>query len=464
MRKSLHRILTLLLLPILLLACFCGDPLFAVLTQPDSFATHLTPSPSVLYLPRLLSAGSTPSPPSAVNKWALWRHGTQLRGANIYQRRVYPELDGPDFMGPGPVGPPFTQEDFNQLAAWGANYVNISHPGLFSEEPPYQLDPDIQANLDRLLDMAAIAGLYAVITFRTGPGRSEFWAFWGEDTASDPEGGWFDPKYYNNRVWGDQAAQDAWAAMWRYTANRYKDNPIVVGYDLMCEPNSNEVGAYPLGDPLDEWDPNVFYEQYGGTLYDWNQFYPRITAAIRDVDAETPILVGGMAYSSVAWLPYLTITEDPFIVYTVHQYAPHLYTHQYPPELIYTYPGFFDADYDGEPEWVDKAWLENYLATVAAFQAEHGVALAVNEFGLVRWAPNADRFMEDQMDWFEAQGLNYALWAWESSWPPIQEVIDAFNFRHGPDPNHHSDVETSALIEVIKAAWSRNSIRPGTYR
>jgi uncharacterized DUF497 family protein len=47
------------------------------------------------------------------------------------------------------------------------------------------------------------ADMFAVISFRTGPGRSEFWAVWGEDTVSDPENGWFDPSYYNNTVWGD---------------------------------------------------------------------------------------------------------------------------------------------------------------------------------------------------------------------------------------------------------------------
>ncbi|HIP96008.1 MAG TPA: hypothetical protein EYH32_02200, partial [Anaerolineae bacterium] len=233
-----------------------------------------------------------------VDKWALWTGGTQLRGANIYQRRVYPALDGTDFMGPGPVGPPYTQQDFDNLAAMGANYVNISHPGLFTETAPYTLDTGIQDNLDSLLDMIAQADMFAVITFRTGPGRSEFWTFWGEDNISDPQEGWFAPSYYNNRVWGEQTAQDAWVEMWRYTAQRYKDNPIVVGYDLMCEPNSNEVGDFPAGDPLDVWDPEEFYTQYGGTLYDWNQLYPRITTAIREVDPNTPILIGGMAYSA----------------------------------------------------------------------------------------------------------------------------------------------------------------------
>jgi len=36
----------------------------------------------------------------------------------------------------------------------GANYVNISHPGLFTERPPYVVDEQVQANLDCLFEMA----------------------------------------------------------------------------------------------------------------------------------------------------------------------------------------------------------------------------------------------------------------------------------------------------------------------
>src|SRR5262249_10086973 len=162
-------------------------------------------------------------------RFALWSSGTNLRGANIYQRRVYPDLDGADFIGPGPVGPPFGQADFDALAALGANYVNISHPGLYTENPPYQLDPAVQAHLDSLLEMAARAGLFAVISFRTGPGRSEFSIFEGQD--------WFPQALVNNHVWNDAAAQQAWSEMWSATAARYRDRAHVVGYDLMVEPN-----------------------------------------------------------------------------------------------------------------------------------------------------------------------------------------------------------------------------------
>jgi len=425
-----------------ILACGIGPPDITETDRPGVVPTPLPPEPTSTGTG---AAPIEPSPPSPTDKMALWdlSSGPHLRGANIYQRRVYPELDGPEFMGPGPVGPPYTQQGFYDLAALGANYVNVSHPGLFTESPPYTPDLDIQNNLDNLLTMIAQADMFAVISFRTGPGRSEFTFFW------DEAGDWFDASYLNDSMWQDQAAQDGWVDMWRYTAEWYEDNPIVVGYDLMVEPNSNEVGSDAINDLLDVWDQEEFYEDYGGTLYDWNQLYPRITAAIREVDSDTPILIGGMGYSGVAWLPYLEPTGDPRTVYMVHQYAPFQYTHQEPP-LTDTYP-------DGS---FNRTWLDDLLSTVDDFATTYSVPVAVNEFGVMRWEPGADDFMDDQMDLFEQRGMNHALWVWETSWESYAEEVDAFNFRHGPDPDNHADVASSDLMDVIVKYWGRNKIRP----
>lgn len=387
------------------------------------------------------------------DKWSLWTHGTQLRGANIHQWRVYPELVGTEEIGPGPVGPPLTQGDFDRLAALGANYVNFSVPGIFPIKPPYELDSGVLENMDNLLDMAANAHLYAVISFRTGPGRTEFTFFW--DEYDD----WFGEEYLNDSVWGDQAAQDAWVEMWRVTAEHYRDNPIVVGYDLMVEPNANEVGTHAIYDNLDIWDPEEFLAGYGGSLYDWGQLYPRISAAIREVDTETPIIIGGMGYSAVNWLPYLKPTGDPRTVYAAHQYMPYVYTHQ-SPEAGYTYPGVYDLDWDAVNDIFNRAWLDEWLVTVDEFQAEYGVPVVINEFGGTRWNPDLAQFMDDQMGLFEERGLNYAFWEWSSSWTPFVSNVDSFNIRHGANPENHVDVETSELIEVIKKYWALNTARP----
>ncbi len=401
-----------------------------------------------------LCLGLLPTPPAGGNDasgsdaWPLWSGDTQLRGANIYQRRVYPELDGSEFMGGGTVGPPYTQADFDSLAALGANYVNISHPGLYRESPPYDLDEAVQANLDNLLQMVAEADMFAVIAFRTGPGRSEFTFFF------DEVGDWFDASYLNDTVWTTQAAQDAWVEMWRHTAQRYRDKEHVVGYDLMVEPNSNEV-------LFDEWDPQVFTNQYGGTLYDWNQLHPRLTTAIRQVDTMTPILVGAMAYSAVDWLEYLQPTSDPRTVYIVHQYAPISYTHQ-DVNGTYTYPGLLDLDWDGqEDDQLDRAWLEALLDTVDDFKADHGVPVAVNEFGVVRWVPGAADFMSDQMELFEEHDMNHALWVWDPAWQPLTEENNDFNIRFGPDPPSTDNVSND-LLDAVTGSWDDNTIRPST--
>ena len=115
-------------------------------------------------------------PAASRDKWDLWRGPTCLRGANIWQKRVKPD----DAMGPGPVGPPYSQQDLDRLAAWGANYVNVSYPGVFSEKPEYRFDDGVFQNLVGLIDKAQRAGLFVVVAFRTGPGRNEA-VFGGED-------------------------------------------------------------------------------------------------------------------------------------------------------------------------------------------------------------------------------------------------------------------------------------------
>jgi hypothetical protein len=386
-----------------------------------------------------------------MTKWDLWSSGeVMLRGINIHQRVIYEGWDDPEYYGDGPVGPVFTQEDFDHLAELGANYVNISHPGLFTVDAPFGLDEGSQANLDRLLEMIAQADMFAVISFRSGPGRSEL-TFWG--VGPDDEMG---QSLLNDSVWEDQAAQDAWVDMWRTTAERYKDNPVVVGYDLMVEPNSSAVF-------FDVYSPEEFYPAYADSLYDWNQFYPRLVEAIREVDSDTPILVGALSWSHVDWLPYLEPTGDPRTVYTIHQYAPQDYTHQLPDEqgaLPITYPGELDFDWDGEPDNLDREWLEGLLSPVDEFRSNHGMPVAVNEYGVMRFEPGAAVYLNDLMGLLENLGVNHALWAWTSAQVLRYGEMQEFEYRLGPDMNNLTEEVPSELMDVIVRNWELNRVRP----
>ena len=119
------------------------------------------------------------------------------------------------------------------------------------------------------------------------------------------------------------------------------------------------------------------------------------------------------------------------VIYAVHQYAPYIYTHQ-EDHLKIRYPGVFDADWDGEKDRVNKEWIDDLLGIIDDYVESYRVPVAVTEFGLMRWQPGADLFMDDQMDLLEHRGINYSIWAWESSWEPLTEEVNAFNFRLGP--------------------------------
>lgn len=327
-------------------------------------------------------------------KFDLWRGPTYLRGANIWQKRV--TLD--DAMGNGPVGPPYSQLDLNDLASWGANYVNISHPGIFTERADYRIEEGVFQNLNALIDKAERAGLFVVVSYRTGPGRNEA-VFGGENEPALA------------KVWKNKNAQNGWVEMWRETARRLKDRKNVVGYDLMVEPETKKAGV-------------------------WNRLASSITDAIRTVDAMTPILIGGADWSAVDSLNGLQVVADSRTVYTVHQYEP--------------------SDYTQEGISSPKTnQLQSLYDRISDFAATNRVRIAINEFGVVRFAPDADKFLQTQIAMIEKLGANHALWLWETS---FLLDYDDFNFRRGPDPKNHVDVEESALMNVVKADWANNLV------
>ena len=148
------------------------------------------------------------------DKWDLWASPkTRLRGANIWQ-----EVDGDPTEHPVEevFSPIYEAKDFRELREWHANYVHLSVPGIFSTGPiggPYSLWEPVAQRLDQLIKMASDANLYAVLAFRTGPGRAE--------AGFDHKVKDHDPNWH--RVWTEGTAMTAWEKMWEQAASRYKN-------------------------------------------------------------------------------------------------------------------------------------------------------------------------------------------------------------------------------------------------
>jgi hypothetical protein len=86
--------------------------------------------------------------------------------------------------------------------------------------------------------------------------------------------------------------------MCRHTVEHYRGNPVVVGFDPLIEPNSNETKT-------ETYEPDEFHPKYAGSSLDWNVFYPEIVREIRKADKKTPILMESMNYGAVDRLPFL---------------------------------------------------------------------------------------------------------------------------------------------------------------
>lgn len=349
------------------------------------------------------------------DKFALW-NGGYLRGANIFQGR------NPGGAQNGFGDGDFQQSDFDDLAQAGANYVHISHAGIFTENPPYVEVAAAIANLDQVIAQATAAGLYIGIAFRSGPGRSES----AITNRADPN--------LNEAIWSDLAAHNAWVDMLSATALRYRGNPNIVGYSIMVEPNAYAHLGFP--------GPAEFYNQYAATLADVNGLFADATQAIRAVDTDIPILLEPEGFGGLAFLPYLANTGDARTVGTPHDYTPFQYTHEEVPGS--SYPGSYDVDSDGNSEFVDSAFLQNFISAASTFHTNNNVPVAFTEFGVHRTALNASLYLNDRIAIQNTIG-SWAVWVWQPA-----GFDDPFSVH---DP--------SRVLDVLKAAWINNCKKGG---
>ncbi|MFQ5912213.1 MAG: glycoside hydrolase family 5 protein [Nitrospinota bacterium] len=368
---------------------------------------------------------------------ALWlsNDGPHLRGANVHPCTLH-ELAGARVRCVRRLKLP----DLRDLRKLGANLVNASYFGVFTERPPYKVNPRALKYLDDLIRSAEKAGLYVVIHFRTGPGRNNN-AIGASDTNQDPNALF--------TVWDDAAAQKAWAKMWRFTAQRYGKSPVVIGYNLIVEPHVNT-----LVDPRGTLTPAELQSRVKGTLRDWNAFSASMVAAIREVDTETPIIIDALQWARAEWLEALEPGIDRRIVYSFHAYDPMEFSHQNDlKNLTIRYPGI--ARVDGKRTVLDKKLLEKIYRPAVEFAARHSVPIYVGEMGSVRWAPGAVAFHRDLIHFIERNGWNYAFYVWRGDWVNY----DGANLEHGRDPDNHRRVD-NPLLGAYVDHWRHNKEFP----
>lgn len=224
-----------------------------------------------------------------------------------------------------------TQEDIHYLKSIGMNSIRVPfNYRLFTNED-YMGDNDSSRGftmLDRVIKWCKAENLYVLLDMHCAPGGQT-----GDN---------IDDSYGYPFLFENEESQRLCIAIWKKIAAHYAKESIIIGYDLLNEPIAHYFDKdklNPLLEPL----------------------YKKMTAAIRTVDKNHLIFLGGAQWDS-NFKPF----GEPFdskLVYTFHKYwtAP-------TKEVIQDYIDFSNKYnvplYCGETGENDDAWVEAFRKTL----------------------------------------------------------------------------------------------------
>lgn len=308
---------------------------------------------------------------------------------------------------------PPDQAYFEALKGYGATWVRLSYDKWKPERRDFLMgDADaykglVAADLARLkatLDNAHAAGLKVVIAPLSLPGMR--WAQNNQGTFDD-------------RLWQDKAYWAQAADFWRDLALALKGHPAVAAYNLINEPAPEMRGG--LAEHAEPGRMRQWYAQAQGSARDLPAFYRQVVAAIREVDAVTPVMLDAGWYAAADAFGYwLAPLQDARVLYSVHMYEPYQATSA--PNMArkqpIPYPG--PAPFGGKREhWGAERvaeYLQQPLAWVDAMKIPRS-RLVVGEFGCMRQLAGCKQYLEDVLTVLDQNKLHWAFYSFrEDNW------------------------------------------------
>lgn len=180
-----------------------------------------------------------------------------------------------------------TKEDIKFIKNLGLNSVRVpfNYKLFITPYPFYELKGPGYSLLDSLIEWCRKESLYVILDMHCAPGGQT-----GDN---------IDDSYGYPFLFSSEEDQNIMGKVWKAIANCYKDESIVIGYDLMNEPIAHYFKEENLQQKL-------------------LPLYKKITDAIREVDTNHIIFYGGAIWNT----DFSIFTEliDNKAVYTFHKY------------------------------------------------------------------------------------------------------------------------------------------------
>ena len=311
-------------------------------------------------------------------------------------------------------GAPPDEAYYHALADTGATWVRLA----FSKWPSARRDfllgdadkytglvPEDLATLRRSLDAAHAAGLKVVVTPLSLPG-----ARW-----SQQNGDRFDDRLWSQPEYADQAVH-----FWSDLAAALADHPAVAAYNLLNEPVPEKNGG--VAEDASVGERQAWQLANAGTSRDLHAFYSRMIAAIREVDALTPVMVDGGWYANPRSLAaWPTRLADDRVLYAFHMYEPYAATSA--PNMKRAqplrYPGVQTGEGKARQTW-DRDAVAAHVGTAFDWAKGQGLPptrVVAGEFGCMRLWADCATYLGDVMDALDARGGHWAFYSFrEDEW------------------------------------------------
>lgn len=332
-------------------------------------------------------AGALAAPAAAAAEEKLSYWDQQRKGANNFNRRP---LEG-WWREAREAGICLVRLAPDKWQGEGRDFL-LGNAERFRGIPPADL-----ALLLRQLDCARENGIQVVLTMLSLPGCR-----WVQNNDGEQD----------HRLWRDPEYCTQAAAFWRELAAALRDHPAVVGYDLLNEPHPERL---PEAAALYGRDPEAWLAQARGGPADLDAFYTALIRAVREVDAETPVIVESGMWGSPERFCCLKPQADPKVLYSFHMYEPYEYTTYRVNKGRHTYPSPAALR-----RRLNPAGLRRILEPVMRWQQEHGLPagrIFAAEFGCDRGVPGAAQYLADVIRILNAQGWHWAFYAFrEDGW------------------------------------------------
>ena len=184
-----------------------------------------------------------------------------------------------------------TEKDIEFIASRGANTIRVPfHYKLFTDEDYMGLTAgqDGFKRLDDVIGWCRKHGLYVILDMHDAPGGQT-----GDN---------IDDSYGYPWLLESEASQQLFCDIWKRIAEYYKNEPVVIAYDLINEPIA------PYFENVPELNAKL------------EPLHKRVTAAIREVDPNHIIMIGAPQWNS-NFDPFTDWTYDDNMMYSCHRYG-----------------------------------------------------------------------------------------------------------------------------------------------